>query len=308
MRMNIENPGPQDGGRAFKLRGTTLLKSLAIGLPVAFGAVLLASTAQAAACAGSGVITRIQGLNTDVAITRAGKPVSRIRVLEVVCVGDVVTAKGGTVVTLSIDGVGAVKVDRAKSYTVGPRRGKPSATGNVYRAVSDQVLPDMKRLPWDVRTKGPGDPLRFTVGTQPQFIAAGRTSLLVRLVGHGPYEVSLLDASGATVKSVNGTTEELTLTGLNLSAGDYRLVAKDTSGATAQMELRVDPSLTPPTGEYEDISDPEVVAAVKAMQLAQSDPAKYSLEAQQILATAPSNGLDRDTIYKVIETLSQVEE
>ena len=64
------------------MRGTTLLKSLAIGLPVAFSAVLLASTAQAAACAGSGVITRIQGLNTDVAISRAGKPVSRIRVLE----------------------------------------------------------------------------------------------------------------------------------------------------------------------------------------------------------------------------------
>lgn len=285
-----------------------MLKHFAIGLPVAFAGVLLASTAQAAACAGSGVITRIEGLNTDVAITRAGKPVSRIRVLEVVCVGDVVTAKGATKVTLSIDGVGAVKVDRAKPYTVGPRRGKPSATGNVYRAVSDQVLPDMKRLPWDVRTKGPGEPLRFTVGAQPQFIAVGRTSLLVRLVGHGPFEVSLLDSSGAVVKSVSGANEEMTLTGLNLAAGDYRLVAKDKSGETAEMQLRVDPSLTPPTGEYEELSDPEVVAAVKAMRLAQTDPLKYSLEAQQILAGAPQNGLDRDTIYKVIETLSQVEE
>lgn len=284
-----------------------MLKSLAIGLPVAFGAVLMASTAQAA-CAGSGVITRIQGLNTDVAITREGKPVSRIRVLEVVCAGDVVTAKGGTVVTLSIDGVGAVKVDKAKAYTVGPRRGKPSATGNVYRAVSDQVLPDMKRLPWDVRTKGPGDPLRFTVGAQPQHIAAGRTSLLVRLVGHGPYEISLLDSAGATVKTVSGNSEEITLTGLNLSAGQYQLVAKDKSGETTRMSIQVDAGLTPPTGDYEDLSDPEVVAAVKAMRLAQSDPAKYSLEAQQILASAPANGLDRDTIYKVIETLSQVEE
>lgn len=285
-----------------------MIRTLGIALPIAFGAMLMATTAEAAACAGSGVITRIQGVNTDVAITRAGKPVSRIRVLEVVCVGDVVTTKGATVVTLSIDGVGPVKVDRARAYTVGPRKGKPSASGNVYRAVSDQVLPDMKRLPWDVRTKGPGEPLRFTVGTQPQFIAAGRTSLLVRLVGHGPYQLSLLDSGGATVKSITGSTEELTITGLNLTAGDYRLVAKDSGGVTAEMQIRVDANLTPPTGEYEDLSDPEVVAAVKAMRLAQSDPAKYSLEAQQILASAPANGLDRDTIYKVIETLSQVED
>ena len=39
--------------------------------------------AAAAQCAGSGVVTRIQGLPTDVTIARAGKPVSRPRVLEV---------------------------------------------------------------------------------------------------------------------------------------------------------------------------------------------------------------------------------
>lgn len=290
-----------------------MIKALGIALPIAFGAVLMASTAQAAACAGSGVITRIQGANEDVAITRAGKPVSRIRVLEVVCVGDVVSARGATVVTLSIDGVGAIKVDRARAYTVGPRRGKPSASGNVYRAVSDQVLPDMKRLPWDVRTKGTVDgdpPVRFATATAtPQVVSAGRTQLLIRLIGNvGPYQVSLLDASGATVKTTQGPAEELTLGGLSLTPGSYRLVASDSAGATAEMQIQVEASVAQPSGDFDDISDPEVVAAIKAVTLAQSDPAKFSLEAQQILASAPANGLDRERVYQRIETLSQVDE
>ena len=285
-----------------------MIKALGIALPIAFGAVLMASTAEAAACAGSGVITRIQGANEDVAITRGGKPVTRIRVLEVVCVGDVVTAKGATTVTLSIDGVGPVKVDRTRAYTVGPRKGKPSASGNVYRAVSEQVLPDMKRVPWNVRTKGPVDdtdpPLRFSAGETVQVISAARSALLVRLIGNGgPYEVALLDASGATVKSASGANEEVLLTGLALRPGTYKLTAKDPSGATAELQINVEAQVAEPTGEFDDISDAEVVAAVKAMRLAQSDPSKYMLEAQQILASAPANGMDRERVYQTIEAL-----
>jgi len=300
---------PRAGPARTPLEGNTVIKALGVALPLAFGVALMASTAQAAACAGSGVITRISGNNKDVAINRAGRAVANVRVLEVVCVGDVVTAKGATSVTLSIDGVGAIKVDQAKPYTVGPRRGKPSATGNVYRAVSDQVLPDMKRLPWDVRTKGvpEGDPpLRFATATNTPQVISPRGQLLVRLIGNGgPYEVTLLTSAGATVKTVSGATEELVLNGLTLAPGSYKLTAKDNAGATAELAVQVEASVAQPTGEFDDISDPEVVAAVKAMRLAQSDPSKYTLEAQQILASAPSNGMDRERVYQRIETLGQ---
>lgn len=290
-----------------------MIKALGIALPIAFGAVLMASTAQAAACAGSGVVTRIQGgTDKDVAITRAGRTVVNVRVLEVVCVGDVVTAKkAGVIVTLSIDGVGPVRVEQSKPYTVGPRRGKPSASGNVYRAVSDQVLPDMKRLPWNVRTKGgvPGsDPaIKFAAGSDtPQVVSASHASLLIRLIGDGaPYQISLLDASGATVKSATGSGEEVVLSGLSLKPGSYRITAKDNNGATTEMSIEVVASVPQPSGEFDDISDPEVVAAVRAVRLAQSDPAKYTLEAQQILAAAPANGMDRERVYQRIESLGQ---
>ena len=109
-----------------------MIKALSFAVPAAFSVMLLASGAQAAACAGSGVITRIQGgTPTDVVITRAGAQVTKPRVLEVVCAGDVVSAKGAAVVTLSIDGVGAVVVNKTKPYTVGARRGRPGAAGNM---------------------------------------------------------------------------------------------------------------------------------------------------------------------------------
>src|ERR1700760_4034588 len=116
-------------------------------------AALLGLGGVATACTGAGVIVRIDGQPQDLAITRAeagGQAVSRPRVLEVVCSGDGIKASGVTSVTLSIDGVGPVKVAKNTVYTVPARAGAPTAIGNAYRTINDQVMPDMKRLPWNV--------------------------------------------------------------------------------------------------------------------------------------------------------------
>src|ERR1700676_3389713 len=113
-----------------------------------------ATGALAAPCVGAGVVTRIDGDPAAVSIARAGAQVARPRVLEVVCVGDRIAAGGATKVTLSVDGRGQIHVDARAPYVVAARAGAPSVAGNAYRAVSDQVMPDMKRLPWDVRLKG----------------------------------------------------------------------------------------------------------------------------------------------------------
>lgn len=280
-----------------------MVKKLGIAAAAAFSAMLLAGTASAATCAGSGVITRIQGgTPNDVSITRAGSVVTKPRVLEVVCAGDVVSAKGAAVITLSIDGVGAVRVDKSKPYTVGPRRGRPGAAGNVYRAVSDQVMPDMKRLPWDARIKAMGDPLHFTVpDSQPQSITS-RTSLSVRMVGpEGQITLQLVDPSGAVVKTAQTSTGEVTLSGLSLGAGVYTL--KATNGSeNAELKFSVSNDRPAPSADIAELSDPEVQAALYALELTKNDPNRWSFEAQQIIASAPENGLDRERVLQLMET------
>jgi hypothetical protein len=129
------------------------------------GAIALAAAAvgwagMAQACNGAGVIVRIDGRAQDVVIKRTDggstTVVTRPRVLEVVCRSDVISVVGGTDVVLSIDGAGSVKIDHNAVYTVPARSGAPTLVSNAYSTLNDQVMPDMKRLPWNVRLKGAG--------------------------------------------------------------------------------------------------------------------------------------------------------
>ena len=136
----------------------------------AIAALAVAATGWAGlahACAGAGVITRIEGRAQDVVITRtdsgATTTVTRPRVLEVVCHSDKITTVGATYVVLSIDGAGSVKVDQHAAYVVPAHSGAPSVISNAYSALNDQVMPDMKRLPWNVRLKGAGDDFGFAL-------------------------------------------------------------------------------------------------------------------------------------------------
>ena len=180
-------------------------------------ATLVALPATVAACPGVGVIVRIQGRPQDVVITRAGAPVARPRVLEVLCEGDSIRADNGAIVTLSLDGSPLLKVSGAAAYSVGARRGAPSLSGNAYRNVSNNVLPDMKRQPWDVRLRGPGRELSFAIsnlaGGQ-QTLTAGMRDLLVRVDGGvGVYKVQLL-RDGQVVAEISGASNNIVLPGL----------------------------------------------------------------------------------------------
>lgn len=272
-----------------------------LALPLAAGIFAIAGAASAQ-CAGSGVVTRIQGDPGQVSILRGGSSVAKPRVLEVVCAGDVVRTSGGAVVTLSIDGVGPVRVT-GSPYTVGPRKGKPGAAGNVYRAVSDQVMPDMKKLPWDVKTKAPEDPVRFAAPDgSVQVVSPGRSQLLVRLIdGIGPFHVELQDASGQVLKAMDTQTPEVTFTGLSLAPGDYRFVVKSQSDSRAEMRFQVAPGAPAPSAEIGELTDAELQAALYALELARTDPAKWQLEATQVLAGAPKGELDRERVFALID-------
>jgi hypothetical protein len=279
---------------------------------VATMAILISMAAGTAAhaCTGVGVITRIDGRPQDLIITRIenGKPtvVNRPRVLEVVCQDDSVRVAGATFVTMSIDGRGVVKVGGALDYRVPPRSGAPSLAGNAYRTLDEQVLPDMKRLPWNVRIKGAGDDFGFAAPGLMQGgekLLATRRDLLVRLVGGAaPFKVEVRRASGQTVAVQSSDTHTVIFHALGLVQGAYEIVATDSTPRELRAQIAVADSRPNLDPAYATLADPEVRAAAAASALARSAPGAWSLEAEQLLQAAPTNGLDRDKVYELIES------
>jgi hypothetical protein len=285
-------------------------------LPVAtvfsLGAALLANAAAAQTCDGAGVIIRIDGQPRDVEISRAGpngvQTVGRPSVLQVVCGQDQIHTGPGTALTLSVDGVGQVKIARGTSYVVPSRKGAPSMAGNAYRQISDQVLPDMKRLPWNVRLKGAGDDFGFALPALAeggQQLTGGKRPLLVRLVGgSAPYRLQIKDAQGAIIATKSSQSHEVAVPAVALSPGTYVLTAADATQRSLDVSIKVVSATPPPQPQFSDLPDPEVRAAAAASALARDATAQWSFEAEQQLASAPANGLDRDKVYELIESYS----
>ena len=256
---------------------------------------------------GSGVITRISGQPQDVAVIRAGVPVARPRVLEVLCEGDLVQAKAPSSVALAIDGLGPVTVKPDGQYLVGHRAGSASVASNAYEALSAHVLKDMKRQPWDVRLRAAGPVLAFGVSSLPQGgqqLTAGRRDILVRALGGvGHYEVTLVDATGAAVAHGGDKTENVLLKAVDLKPGAYFIQLSDASGAKQTAMIKA-VEASPPIAGDPSFADLEVRAAVQAAELARTSPA-WVFESQQILNAAPAHELDRNSVYRLIESYSE---
>ncbi len=274
------------------------------------GAAAAAWAGLAHACPGVGVITRIEGRAQDVVIRRneggANTTVSRPRVLEVICHGDTITAVGATYVVLSIEGSGPITVNHNATYTVPQPTGPQSVLGNAYGVLNDQLMPDMKRLPWTVRLKGPGDDFGFAV---PDLTAGGQQvhanirSLLVRLVGGtAPYEVEIRDTGNTVVASQTSRTHDVVLAHVTLNPGAYRLTARDSTPRSLDAEIVAVAAVPPADSAFDSLTDPEVRAAAKAATLARDAPAVWSFEAEQQLQAAPMHGLERDKVYELIES------
>ena len=267
---------------------------------------LVAGHAAAAECVGAGVITRIEGDPATVGIIRAGAKVARPRVLEVVCAGDRISAGGATRLTLSIDGKGVIRVAAATPYLVAARTGAPSLAGNAYRAVNDQVMPDMKRLPWDVRLKGGDNAFAFALpqlASGGQELPAGPRALLLRVSGGtGPYNATVTGPDGQAVAQTSGAGADLIFPTVSFGPGRYHVTAHDGAGVVIQADFNVAPTPAALPTIYDSLSDPEVRAAATACALARAESAKRALEAEQLLASAPANGLDRGRVYDLIES------
>ncbi len=267
----------------------------------------LAATAHAG-CTGVGVITRITGKPQDVVISRldasgARVPVARPRVLDVVCDQDVIKADNGATLLVSLDGAGKVTIGAAP-YTV-KGRAKADVSHNAYLTLVDHLMPDMKRQPWDVRLRGGEPPFDFAVpslATGGQKLTANRGQLLVRLIGGAPgYKVSLLSGD-KVVATGAGADGDVVLVTAALPPGAYRLKAVDAAGTVLAGQVQVVAQAPALSSEFKDMDDPEVRQAATAADLARVSPDDWSFEAEQILNAAPVNGLDRSSVYRLIES------
>ena len=281
-------------------------------------AVLIAAAATAwpglshASCAGAGVIVRIEGRAQDVVITRneggATATVTRPRVLEVVCHGDVVSTVGDTYIVVSVDGAGPVRIDHKAAYTVPMRSNAPTVLSNAYTTLNEQVMPDMKRLPWNVRLKGAGDDFGFALpalATGGQQLQSGDRTLLVRLVGGtAPYKVEIRDAGGAVIASQSSSSHDVVLPRVNLAPGAYKITASDSTPRSMDAQIVAAETAPPADTSFDGLTDPEVRTAAEAATLARDTPMVWSFEAEQRLAAAPTDGLDRDKVYELIESYS----
>jgi hypothetical protein len=276
----------------------------------ALAAFAFGTAGHAVACDGAGVITRIEGRPQDVVITRAaaGQPtvVTRPRILEVVCRADVIHVVGTTFIVLAIDGSGTVRVDHNTDYTIPARRGAPSAAGNAYRTLADVVMPDMKRMPWNVRIKGAGDDFGFALpallagGEQ---VRAGPRDLLVRLLGGtAPYKVEIRDAQDKVVAAKTSDSHEVVLGAVALAPGAYKIRITDSTPRSLDGGFVAVAAAPPSDSSYADLTDPEIRTAATATVLARNAPGVWSFEAELQLQAAPANGLDRDKVYELIES------
>lgn len=283
---------------------TTDLRPLLLSASLA--SALLGASAASAQCVGAGVITRIDGQPQDISISRGGSEVGRIRVLEVLCEGDRVDVRGPSTVTLSIGSAAPVRLSQGGSFTVRGQSSRPSLASNAYLSVTDNVLKDMKRQPWEVRLRGGEPPLSFGVEgltSGGQQVLAGRRDLMVRMVGGRPgYTVTLSGPGGVVATGAGDTSGEVILRGASLAAGTYSLEGRDAAGTVVRGGFAVTGTPAVPT-IYDGIDDPEVRAAVAAADLARTAPA-WSFESEQMLYAAPRATLDRDSVYRLIESYS----
>lgn len=99
-----------------------------------------------------------------------------------------------------------------------------------------------------------------------------------------------------------GGTPDIVLPGLNLAPGAYVIKATDSSGASVEAHVAVVADKPPISADYAGMTDAEVQAAAIAADLARDHADTWSLEAEQVLASAPANGLDRESVYELIES------
>ena len=279
--------------------------NLRFTVAVLFCATGLSLAGSAHACQSLGLVKRVDGDLTQAILERNGAQGS-LRVLEIVCAGDLIQAHGAKVL-ISVNGQADVTVGPNNAYQL-PSAAPVSYADNAYRIIDEKIWPDAARIRMELRVKGGSEPFEFSVAgliDGAQEINLDRRTLLVRVTGGvAPFTGRLTDSSGLDVEtqSQDGT---LIFTGLNLKEGSVAVEVADSRGVRLKGAFMATAKAVAPNPDFKSLIDPEVRAAVEAIDLAKSAPRTRMLEAEQQLNAAPRKSLDREPVYAVIESYEE---
>ncbi len=281
---------------------------------------LLAVTAEAAACprdrAMVGVVQNVVGQRTDVFIQRAGTERFRPAPMEVLCEGDVVIASGaGSSVTYRLDGASSSGFVRGPSQVELPRsQRRANVVDNAMEILLDNWMPEIRRSSnfGVVRGRNEGPPRWAAAGLSDGIasIRRGRRPLLLRWSGDtAQYRVEVARADGGIVDKAETNKLEVRLPARNWSSGGYVVRVYQAQGKTPVLTGRFRAGDAPPSNAnpFPNTAGEEIRVATEALRIARLDADRWSLEATQMIDSAPAHGLDREAVYRSIEGLSDDE-
>ena len=271
------------------------------GAFLAFGLLLAAGAAEAACPGGApmaGVVESVRGPQGGVVVVRGGQRIYP-GTATLVCGRDVIqaTAPGASVSVRFADG--ATRSYAGGSFTL-PEPAGASRLGRAFEGRVQAFAPESQTYGRSMVTRG-GGPTPF------DFEAAALTGGSARLSGGwhdvdvrwfggvGPFTVTLTGPGGPV--HVDNVEPREALLPAHLAPGHWTVEVQDLAGRKVDGAFNVDPALTTPAppavGPFAEWD-----AALAAVSLGEQPDLVF--EAQQVLAHAPAQGLDRSAFYETL--------
>lgn len=257
---------------------------------------------EAVACESVGIVKRSDFVSGSYVLREDSKRPARV--LSPICDGDVLEARGRPL-TLTLYGRGDRTLQDGERFRVSSRRERASYVSNFMDEAILRTQRDMSHIDVEAVSKGSGGAFGFAISklADVQRVEATKSypELLIRLVGGaGPYSGQLTDAAGTTLSATNAAAELIFPTS-KLVVGTARLTVGDGEGKSLTATIEISPSTPPDDRSYAGVDDAETRAALQAVDLARDSQGLKSLEAEQKINAAPKSGLDRETVFALIE-------
>lgn len=283
-----------------------------VGLAVS----VLALASEAGACpqgkSMGGVVQRVSGQRGDVMIERAGETSFRPSPMEALCEGDTVVANSASAsVTLRLEGAASSTVVQGPArYTLPRGQRQTTVVDNALQLLLETWMPDMRRSSnfGVVRGRG-GEPIWASPGLKDgsALVARGERPLLVRWYGDPKrYRIEVARADGSIAARANTNRTDARLPATNWTDGAYTVRLYEGRGRAAVLQGRFQVGGSPPSNPnpFAAVAGEEIRAASEALRVARIDPPRWGLEAIQIVDAAPRQGLDREAVYRSIDSLT----
>ena len=264
----------------------------------------------------AGVVQRVAGQRTDVFIQRDGAERFRPAPMEVLCEGDLlmVSATGASLV-YRLEGASASSTINGPSQRELPRTsGRANVVDNAMQILLDNWMPELRRSSnfGVVRGRAVEPPRWATAGLSDGVagIRRGYRPLFLRWYGSaGQFRVDVVRADGTLVEKARTNQPEVRLAARAWANGAYAVRVYEGQGKTPVLQGRFHVGDAPPANDaaYSSSAGEEIRIASEALRVARLDVDRWSLEAVQMIDTAPEQGLDREALYRSIDSLNDDE-